>query len=189
MKAFFINILGLIFCSGIASAQTTSDTPILKTILANYYKQEKPIYKGRNQLLFFFCDKSNNNEEIYETVNGLKLPPETVRDIKRQVNTDINPENWNSELNEIYAVDKSNLNIKINACLSLEEYQVRQKKYNLNNQRLMIVSKPIFYDNGKRALVKVVFYRSIKHNNGSVLLMEKVENNWVIKEYLNPWAT
>ena len=189
MNIHFLRTILLILCFGMASAQPVSDTPILKTIVSHFYKQEKPIYKGRNQLLFFFCDKANNNEEIYETVNSLKLPPETVRQIKHQVSTDTAPETWAAELNEVYATDKTNLSIKINSCLSLEGYQAKQKRFNLNNQRLMIVSKPVFYNNGKTALVKVVFYRSIEHNNGSVLLMEKVGDNWVIKEYLNAWST
>ena len=188
MNKYLITAIGLFFI-GTTSAQQISDTPILSTILTNYYKQEKAIYTGRTQLLFFFCNKSNNNEEIYETVNGLKLPPVAVQQIKEQVTSDIADETWASELNEIYTVDKTKLSIKINACFQLEEYQVKQKRFNLNNQRLMIVSKPVFYNNGKNALVKVVFYRSIEHNNGSVLLMEKIDNNWIIKEYLNPWST
>ncbi|HEY0092090.1 MAG TPA: hypothetical protein VGB43_06335 [Flavobacterium sp.] len=189
MKTRILTISLLFFLLGNVAAQSVSDTPLLNTILRNYYKQEKAIYKGRNQLLFLFCDKANNNEEIYETVNGLKLPAETVRSIKQQVATDTAAETWASSLDEIYTTDKTNLNIKINSCLSLEEYQVKRQRLNLNNQRLMIVSKPVYYDKGTRALVKVVFYRSIEHNNGSVLLMEKVGDEWVIKEYLNTWST
>ena len=171
------------------SAQQVSDTPILKAILANFYKTEKPIYKGRNQLLYFYCEKSNNNEEIFETINGMNLPPAVAKQIRNNVATDLAPENWAKELEEIYATDKTNLNIKINACLSLEEYQTKQKRFNLNNQRLMIVSKPIFYSDNKKVLVKVVFYRSIEHNNGSVILLENDNGNWVIKDFLNAWST
>jgi len=38
-------------------------------------------------------------------------------------------------------------------------------------------------------LVKVVFYRNIEHNSGSILLLEKATSGWEIKEYLSPWAT
>jgi len=189
MKFYLIPLVFFLFVGRDVSAQQNPDTSILKTILVNYYKTEKAIYKGRNQLLFFYCEKSNNNEEIFETVNTLKLPSDAVRQIKKQVATDIAPETWAAELNEIYEVDKSNLKIKINSCLTLDEYQVKQKRFNLNNQRLMIVSKPVFYSNGNLALVKVVFYRSIEHNNGSVLLMEKSGDTWVIKELLNSWST
>ncbi|RZJ36123.1 MAG: hypothetical protein EOO51_01875 [Flavobacterium sp.] len=184
-----IAIVAFLFAATQAYPQQNRNTAILKTILLNYYKQEKPIYKGRNQLLFFFCDKANNNEEMFETVNGLKLPPETARSIRQQVSTDVSADNWATELADVLAADKGNLAIKVNACLSLEQYQEKQKRFNLNNQRLMIVSKPVFYDNGKHALVKVVFYRSIEHNNGSVLLMENTENGWQIRDFLNPWST
>jgi hypothetical protein len=182
-------LLALLFFAQVSFGQN-SDAPLLKTIVSTYYKTEKPIYKGRNQLLFFYCDKANNNEEIFETVNQLHLPKEESKFIKNQVNTDTQPESWSAELDEIYASDQSNLKIKINACLSLDEYHIKQKKFNLNNQRLMIISKPVFWRDGKTALVKVVFYRSIEHNNGSVLLMQKTaDNNWIIKESLNPWST
>jgi len=183
-----LSLFVLLLFGEIVSAQA-SDTPILNLILSTYYKNEKPIYKGRNQLLFLFCDKANNNEEIFETVNQLKLPQADVKSIKSQVATDTNPENWAAELQEIYASDKVKLNVKINNCLSLDEYHVKQKRFNLNNQRLLIISKPVFFAGGNKALVKVVFYRSIEHNNGSVLLFEKINNNWVIKDYLNPWST
>lgn len=186
-NAFWIVVLLLAVSP--AHSQQRQNAQILKAILRQYYKQEKPIYKGRNQLLFFFCDKANNNEEMFETVNGLKLPAETVRQIRQQVNNDTSAETWANELSEVLLDDKSKLAIKVNSCLSLEEYQEKQKRFNLNNQRLMIVSKPVFYDVGKHALVKVVFYRSIEHNNGSVLLMENTENGWQIRDYLNPWST
>jgi hypothetical protein len=53
----------------------------------------------------------------------------------------------------------------------------------------MIISKPIYFGNGNNALVKVAFYRSIEHNSGSYLLLEKVNGIWTIKDYLNKWAT
>jgi hypothetical protein len=189
MKSVFHSVLILLLLSAANVAAQNSDTPLIKTILANFYKTEKPVYKGRNQLLFFYCEKVNNNEEIFETVNQLKLSQAESRSIKSQVSTDIAAESWSAELDAITAADKSSLKMKINACLSLDEYHAKQQKFNLNNQRLMIVSKPVFYANGSRALVKVVFYRSIEHNNGSVLLMEKSADGWIIKEQLNPWST
>jgi hypothetical protein len=166
------------------------DAGILKTILATYYKNEKPVYKGRNQLLFLFCGKANNNEEIFETINQLSLPKDEVSRFKRLVDGDKDVKNWADELTEIYASDKTNLNQKINACLSLDEYHEKQKRFNLNNQRMLIISKPLLWRDGKTALVKIVFYRSIEHNNGSILLMKKnANNNWEIVDSLNSWST
>jgi hypothetical protein len=187
--AFLKSFLSLLFLSQVSFGQANSDSGILKTIVTHYYKTEKPIYKGRNQLLFFYCEKPNNNEEIFQTVNELKLPLDVMRAIKQQVYSDTDVENWSSALDEIYISDQTKISTKINSCLSLEEYQAKQKKFNLNNQRLMIVSKPLFYSKGNLALVKVVFYRSIEHNNGSVLLLEKIGDKWVIKDYLNKWST
>ena len=81
------------------------------------------------------------------------------------------------------------LKSKVNACLSFEEYKVVSDRYGENNQRLMIVNKPIYFANNNFALVKIAFYRNIEHNNGSFLLLEKVNGIWTIKEYLNEWST
>ncbi len=169
-------------------AQSTEYRPILETILRHYYKNEKAIYKGRNQLLFTFCEKVNNNEEMHETINDLKLHANVSSTLKKQIQANTSAEAWQKELDEIFSSDEK-LKIKVNACLSLEEYQQRQIKSQVNNQRLMIVSKPLFFPDKKTALVKVVFYRSIEHNNGSVLKMEKVDGKWTITEFLNSWST
>lgn len=174
--------------STFAPAQNTEATGILETIVRNYYKHEKIIVKGRQQLLFFFCDKANNNEEIFEAVQNLKLPPATAKQIRTAVLSDTAPANWQAELEAIYKSDASKLQSKINECVSVEQYQQMRARLNLNNQRLMIVSKPVFFGPDK-ALVKVTFYRTIEHNSGSVLLMEKGNGAWTIKEQLNPWST
>ncbi|RZJ67093.1 MAG: hypothetical protein EOO50_07465 [Flavobacterium sp.] len=184
----FVIALFLI-ASSVLPAQETDATGILRTILKNYYKTEKPVYKGRQQLLFFFCDKANNNEEIFEAVQNLKLPQATVKQIRNTVLTDLSPASWQQELEAIYKDDQTKLQMKINDCLLVEQYQERRAKLNLNNQRLMIVSKPVLYDNNSKALVKVTFYRTIEHNNGAVVRMEKINGVWTIKEFLNEWAT
>ncbi len=171
-------------------AAQTAQGEIFGTIVTHYYKNEKAIYKGRNQLLFTFCDQPPNNEEIFETVNALKLPAGEVKALRQMVQRDNTPGNWNAELAALLANPASgNLKIKVNDCLSLEQYQEKQKRFNLNNQRLMIVYRPLFLSGGKSALVKVVFYRSIEHNNGSVLKLELEDGKWAIKEFLNPWST
>ena len=162
---------------------------ILKTILATYYKTEKPVVKGRAQFLFLFCDKANNNEELFETINQLKLPKQESDMLKNRVKADQTPRDWTDELTKIFTPGNEMLQSKVNACLTFEQYHEKQKISKFNNQRLLIISKPVFYTDGKTALVKVVFYRSIEHNYGSILLMRKVGDNWEITSSLNPWET
>jgi hypothetical protein len=91
-------------------------------------------------------------------------------------------------MNIIFTNQNQYLKSKVNNCLSLEEYQKIAIKAEENNQRLMIVSKPIFFAE-KFCLVKVAFYRNIEHNNGCFLLLEKTTTGWNIKDLLNEWAT
>ncbi len=177
-----------VFGSSPASAQ--DQTEIFGAILSHYYKNEKAIVKGRNQLLFTFCDRPANNEEIFETVNALKLPASEVKALRQKVAAENRPEDWSKEFSGLLESPASaQLKSKVNDCLSLEQYQEKQKRFNLNNQRLMIVYRPLFYDGGRSALVKVVFYRSIEHNNGAVLKLGLENGKWAIKEFLNPWST
>ena len=169
--------------------QKNENSLLLKTILDNYYKTEKPVYKGRSQLLYLFCNQANNNEEIIEALNLKKVPIEFINEIRLKINTDLEEKNWNSELEYIYSLDKNNLKSKINECLDLNKYQEISKRLHLNNQRLMIISKPLYFSKKNIAVVKVVFYRNIEHNNGAILLLEKINDNWVIKEFLNTWTT
>ena len=190
MKLYFTAILLIFLCfSDFCVAQESQNSLVLKTILEKYYKTEKPVYKGRSQLLYMYCLQANNNEEIFEAIKKRKLPAEFLKEIRNNVKSDLAEKNWSTELDSIFKTDKNNLKTKINTCLDLEKYHEVSKRLNLNNQRLMIISKPLYYLKGNIALVKVVFYRSIEHNSGSILLFEKVDGNWIIKEYLNPWAT
>ena len=170
-------------------SQENQNANVLKIVLKKYYKSEKIVYKGRSQLLYFYCDKANNNEELIEATKNKELPKEFLNEIKSKIATDVKIEDWSVELNEIYATDLNNLKQKINDCKTLEKYHIVSKKLNLNNQRLLIVSKPLFYSKGTIALVKITFYRNIEHNNGVILLLEKVNNEWVIKDELNSWST
>lgn len=169
--------------------QENQNQLILKTILENYYKNEKPVYKGRSQLLYLYCNQPKNNEELIEAVKGKKLPKDFLSEIQIKINDNGPEKDWSNELDQIFTLDKNQLKSKVNSCLSLEKYQEISKRLNLNNQRLMIVNKPIYYSKGTIALVKVVFFRNIEHNSGTVLLMEKVNETWTIKEYLNSWST
>lgn len=185
---FKLTLLFLLPCFSMLGQHNQSG--ILKTILSTYYKNEKPIVKGRAQFLFLFCDKANNNEELFETIGQLKLSAQETAMLKSRVNTDKAPQNWANELAEIAQSPTSKMLLsKVNTCLGLETFQTKQKQSNFNNQRLLIISKPVFYTDGKTALVKVVFYRSVEHNYGSILLMKKVGDQWQIAEQLNPWET
>lgn len=186
-----ILLLALLFLIGyvpVSFAQDNEDALVLGTILHRYYKTEKPVYKGRSQLLYLYCNRANNNEELVEAIQGTQLPADFKKEIRQKI-TDVAEMDWLSALDAVYASDQTNLKQKITECLSLEKYHEVSKRLNLNNQRLMIVSKPLYYSKSNIALVKVTFYRNIEHNNGSVLLLEKTNGNWAIKAYLNSWST
>jgi hypothetical protein len=185
VKTLFIVLL---FCQ-FSFAQENQNALILKTILQRYYQNEKPVYKGRSQLLYLYCSQANNNEEIFEAIKDRKLPNDFLKEMRSNVKTDLADRDWSKELEIIFEADKTSLKGKVSACLDLDKYHEVSKRLNLNNQRLMIISKPLYYSKSNIALVKVVFYRSIEHNKGAILLLEKVDGNWTIKEYLNPWET
>lgn len=170
-------------------AQNSNDGLVLKTILKRYYKTEKPVYKGRSQLLYLYCNRANNNEEMLEALQNTKLPSDFRTEIRTKIASDLADQDWAAALSQIFETDQTQLKQKINGCLSLDQYQEVSKRLNLNNQRLMIISKPLYHSKSNIALVKVVFYRNIEHNNGAILLLEKINNEWIIKDYLNPWST
>ncbi|WP_284653365.1 hypothetical protein [Flavobacterium terrisoli] len=169
-------------------SQETDNTAILKIIFTKYYKNEKVIAKGRLQLLSFYCNKAPNNEEVLEVISKNDLLKKNAAEIKKQIVIGIN-EDWSKEYNMLFDNQNQYLKSKVNACLSLEEFQKLSEQYGENNQRLLIVNKPIYFAKGQYALVKVAFYRNIEHNSGRFLLLEKINGEWIIKEYLNEWAT
>ncbi len=181
----FIVVL-LCFCS-FAFAQENKEAAILKVILSKYYQNEKVIVKNRLQLLSLYCNKAPNNEEVNEVIQKNAVLKKYSATIKSQIDITLN-EDWSKELTTIFATENKYLKSKVNNCLSHEEFQKVSKRFNDNNQRLMIVSKPIFFGTNN-CLVKVVFYRNIEHNNGGFLLFENVNGVWTIKEILNEWST
>ena len=170
-----------------ANAQENENAAVLKVIFSKFYQNEKPIHKGRLQLLSFYCQKAPNNEEVFEVVNKNAFLKKHASEIKPQI-ADRSESNWSAEMTTLFATENQYLKSKVNNCLSMEEYKIVSDRMNLNNQRLMIVSKPIYFGTN-HVLVKVAFYRNIEHNSGSFLLMEKVNTVWTIKEILNAWAT
>ena len=178
---FFINIVT-------AFSQEADNAAILKVIFTKYYKNEKVISKGRLQLLSFYCKKAPNNEEVLEVISKSDLLKKNVAEIKKQIIITID-EDWSVAYNIMFDNQNQYLKSKVNNCLSFEEYKIASDRINQNNQRLMIINKPIYFANNKFALVKIAFYRNIEHNSGSFLLFENVDGAWIIKESLNEWAT
>ena len=174
--------------SKVAFAQENDNAAILKVIFTKYYANEKVIAKGRLQLLSFYCKKAPNNEEVLEVISKSDLLKKNAAEIKKQIVNNID-EDWSAAYNILFNNQNQYLKKKVNSCLSFEDYQKVSDLYGENNQRLMIVSKPIYFSNNNFAIVKVAFYRSIEHNSGSYLLLEKANDIWTIKDYLNVWST
>jgi hypothetical protein len=156
-------------------------------LLTKYYQNEKVIVKNRLQFLSFYCAKAPNNEETLEVINKSALLKQNSNEIKKQIKNTLE-EDWSKEFTAIFTNQNQYLKSKVNTCLSLEEFQKVSKRFNDNNQRLMIVSKPIYFAQ-KYCLIKVAFYRNIEHNSGSFFLFENTNGVWTIKETLNEWAT
>lgn len=189
MEKTYLKIFLIFFLiSSAAFSQETENASLLKIIFTKYYKEEKVIAKGRLQLLSFYCKKAPNNEEVLEVISQSELLKKNSDEIKKQIDITVD-EDWSSAYNVLFENQNQYLKSKVNNCLSLEEFQAAYAKHGENNQRLMIISKPIYFGSGTNALVKVAFYRSIEHNSGSYLLLEKVDGIWTVKDYLNQWAT
>ena len=187
MKTFYFVITLFFINTTSVLSQEIENAAILKVIFTKYYKTEKVIVKGRLQLLNFYCNKAPNNEEVLEVISGNELLKKNGVEIKKQI-LFVN-ENWSEAYNLLFDNQNQYLKSKVNACVTLEEFQEISKQYGENNQRLLIINKPIYFLKNQFALVKVAFYRNIEHNSGRFLLMEKVNEQWIIKEYLNEWAT
>jgi hypothetical protein len=169
-------------------SQEKDNVDLLKIIFTKYYKEEKVIAKGRLQLLRFYCKKAPNNEEVLAVIASSDYLKKNANEIKSQIDNTVD-EDWSSAYTTLFTGQNQYLKSKVNDCQSLEEFRVDYAKHGENNQRLMIVSKPIYFANQNSALVKVAFYRSIEHNNSSYLLFEKINGKWTLKDYLYEWAT
>lgn len=165
------------------------DNALFKTIVSRYYQNEKPVVKGRSQLLYLYCDRAPNNEELLEVAQSEQDLPSDLKTAVRQSVGQAVTANWNAALEALPEKDAGKLRQKISGCHSLEAYQAISKRLNLNNQRLMIINQPIYDRAQKFALVKVAFYRNIEHNSASILLLEHTEKGWIILKYLNAWST
>jgi transposase-like protein len=187
MKFDFKLIIAFIFCFQTGFSQENQDAAILKILLSKYYQNEKVIVKNRLQYLSLYCNKAPNNEETLEVIGKSPLLKQNSSEIKKQINNQLN-EDWLKEYSIIFNNQNQYLKTKVNACLSFDEFHKVSKRFNDNNQRLMIVSKPMFFAQ-KYCLVKVAFYRNIEHNSGSFFLFENINGVWTVKETLNEWET
>lgn len=189
MKIHFLTLICLVFLiPETVLAQENDNAALLKLIFSKYYANEKVIAKERLQLLSFYCQKAPNNEELLEVIAKNDFIKKNADEIKKQIQPQLQ-EDWSAAYNIVFDNQNQYLKKKVNACLSFEQYQKVSDRYGENNQRLMIVSKPVYFAKGNFALVKVAFYRSIEHNSGSYLLFEKSATGWAIKDYLNAWST
>jgi hypothetical protein len=176
-----------LFTLQLSFSQEIENAAILKVILTKAYANEKVIVKNRLQLLNFYCNKAPNNEEIFEVIKKSDLLKKNSSVLKKQIDITIN-EDWSKEFDILFTNQHQYLKSKVNNCLSLEQFQKVSEQYGENNQRLMIVSKPMYFAKNYY-LVKVAFYRTIEHNSGSYFLFEKKNDVWTIIETLNEWST
>ncbi len=189
MKTKLLQVLALVLVLGNSVyGQQMENTDLLKIIFTHYYKNEKIIVKNRLQLLRFYCKKAPNNEEVLEVISKSDLLKRNDVEIKNQIKSGAE-EDWSEEYNALFLNQNQYLKRKVNDCISLEDFKVIADKQQENNLRLMILSKPIYFSHGNYALVKVAFYRTIEHNNGSYILFEKRDGQWIIIDHLNEWAT
>ncbi|MGV9002767.1 hypothetical protein [Flavobacterium sp.] len=168
-------------------SQEIENAAILKVLLTKAYANEKVIVKNRLQLLSFYCNKAPNNEETFEVITNNALLSKNAAAIKKQIDNTI-VEDWSKEFSILFTNQHQFLKSKVNDCLSLEDFQKLSNQYGENNQRMMIVSKPMYFATNY-SLVKVAFYRNIVHNSFCFYLFEKKNGVWTIIETLNEWST
>lgn len=168
-------------------SQEIENAALLKIVLTKAYANEKVIVKNRLQLLSFYCNKAPNNEETLDVIKKSDFLKKHADVLTKQIDITTN-ENWANEFNILFTNQHQYLKSKVNDCVSYEDYQKISLEHAENNQRLMIISKPMYFAT-KYCLVKVAFYRTIEHNSGCYYLFEKKDDVWTIIETLNEWST
>lgn len=188
MKRFLLVFWLLL--AGIAWSQNTvqDNAALLKIVLTKYYANEKPIVKDRLQLLFFYKEKANNTIEISEGCKNHPVLKNYVSEIKKQIQAPRPLDNWDKEFELLFTNQHQYLQKKVQAPVSLAEFQSKTATNGENNQRMMIVNQPIYLPNNY-CLIKVGFYRSIEHNSGSFILFQKINGQWQWVEEFNRWET
>ena len=168
-------------------SQEIENAAILKVLLTKAYANEKVIVKNRLQLLSFYCNKAPNNEETLDVINDNLFLKKNAATLKKQINPTIQ-EDWSKEFSILFTNQHQFLKSKVNDCLSLEEFQKVSDRNGENNQRLLIISKPMFFA-GNYCLVKVAYYRSIVRNSFCFYLLEKKNDIWTIIDTLNEFSS
>ena len=193
MKHFplYILLFVLLSTAKISSAygQNLETAAVFKAVVSHYYKNEKPVYKNRGQLLYLYCTQAKPNEELVEAVKSANLPLDFTQVIRAKININTPEKDWTYEWKQLPNKDETLLKKKINGCVSLAKFQEIRSRLQLNNQRLLIITEPLFYSKQKLVLVKVVFYRTIEHNSGAILLLENTDGNWQVIKSINEWST
>ncbi len=169
--------------------QNLETAAVFKAVVSHYYKNEKPVYKNRGQLLYLYCTQAKPNEELVEAVKSANLPLDFTQEIRAKIKSNTPEKDWTYEWKQLPTKDESLLKKKINGCVSLAKFQEIRNRLQLNNQRLLIITEPLFYSKQKLVLVKVVFYRTIEHNSGAILLLENTDGNWQVIKSINEWST
>lgn len=188
MKTIFL-FVGLLFFTYSTGQNTVNDNAaLLKIILNHYYTNEKPIVKDRLQLLYFYAEKANNTFEMVEGCKNHPLLKKFLTEIKKQIQGQLKPENWQSEYQLVFTNQNQFLQKKVQTPVSLTDFQTKTQSYGENNQRMLIVNRPIYLPQNY-CLIKVGFYRSIEHNSGSFVLFQKVNGIWQWIEEFNRWET
>lgn len=188
MKRFLLVFWFLLAGKAVGQNSVHDNAALLKILLTQYYANEKPIVKDRLQLLFFYEEKANNTLEISEGCKNHPVLKYYLSDIKKQIQTPTPSENWKKEFELLFTNQHQYLQKKVQAPVSLAEFQSKYVASGENNQRMMIVNQPIYLPNNY-CLIKVGFYRSIEHNSGSFILFQKINNQWHWIEEFNRWET
>lgn len=177
----------LLFCFVTTSfSQTKNDMSVLEVLLAKYYAKEKVIVKNRLQLLKFYCQKVPNNEELKFVVKKNDLLKKNATQILKAIKINLN-ESWETDLTTIFNNNKT-LKSKVNQCFSAEYFKENVTKTVQNNQRFLLINKPVFFEKNY-CLVKIAFFRNNEHNYACYHILEYKENSWQIIETLDEWET
>lgn len=185
MKHFFSLLISILFIT-IGFSQSKNDANVLDVLLSKYYAKEKVIVKNRLQLLKLYCQKVPNNEELKFVVKKNDVLKKNSPQILKTININLN-ESWEKDLTTVFNSNEI-LKTKVNQCFSAEYFKENITKAVQNNQRFLLINKPIFF--GKNyCLVKIAFFRNNEHNYACYHILEFKDNNWQIIDTLDEWET
>ncbi|MFY8214686.1 MAG: hypothetical protein ACOVKJ_09520 [Flavobacterium sp.] len=85
----------LVYC------QNSETAAVFKAVVSHYYKNEKPVYKNRGQLLYLYCTQAKPNEELVEAVKTANLPADFTQEIRAKINTTTPEKDWTYEWKQL----------------------------------------------------------------------------------------